>query len=399
MAIDCSWQKKIETILAQAGNRIDNVTGSISMPLYFSTAYRHEGLGKSTGYDYSRMTEPTRDVLEDVLAQMENGVKAFAVSSGMAAIQLVFSQLKSDDHIIVSDDLYGGSFRFFDLLANQYHLRFSKWDGQDYQEFDRLLADGGKAVWIETPSNPTMKVIDIQKTADHAHAASAQLFVDNTFYTPLIQQPLNEGADIVVHSATKYLSGHNDLLAGVVVCKTEEMAAVIGQNLITTGPNLAPFDSWLLLRSLKTLPLRLAKQEENAQDLVADFNQSELIDEVRYPGRGGMVSIYVNKSVHIDRFLGALKVISFAESLGGTETLVTVPAVQTHADMTPAEREKTGITENLLRVSCGIEASSDLILDFHQALAAAKDDNVAAANSVKEQVAETFGVEKELIHD
>ncbi|USS92522.1 PLP-dependent transferase [Fructobacillus americanaquae] len=395
MAIDCSWQKKIETILAQAGNRVDHVTGSISMPLYFSTAYRHEGLGKSTGYDYSRMTEPTRDVLENVLAQLENGAKAYAVSSGMAAIQLVFSQFKSDDHIIVSDDLYGGSFRFFDLLAKQYHLRFSKWDGQDYQELDRLLANDGQAVWIETPSNPTMKVIDIKKAADHAHAVSAQLLVDNTFYTPLIQQPLNQGADIVVHSATKYLSGHNDLLAGVVVCKTEETAAVIGQNLITTGPNLAPFDSWLLLRSLKTLPLRLAKQEDNAQALVADFNQSKLIDEVRYPGRGGMVSIYVNQSVDIDRFLGALKVASFAESLGGTETLVTVPAVQTHADMTPAEREKTGITENLLRVSCGIEASADLILDFHQALTVAIDTDGGG----KEPAEDASGAEKELIHD
>lgn len=371
MATDCTWQKKIDTILAQAGNRVDNVTGSISMPLYFSTAYRHEGLGKSTGYDYSRMTEPTRDVLEDILAQMENGAKAFAVSSGMAAIQLVFSQFKTDDHIVVSDDLYGGSFRFFDLLKDHYHLRFSKWDGQDYQVLDRLLADDAKAVWIETPSNPTMKVIDIEKTADHAHQVGAQLLVDNTFYTPLIQQPLNLGADIVVHSATKYLSGHNDILAGVVICKTEETAAVIGKNLITIGPNLAPFDSWLLLRSLKTLPLRLKKQEENAQTLVEHFKQSAFVSDVRYPGRGGMVSIYVDKAVNIDKFLSALEVASFAESLGGTETLVTVPAVQTHADLSEEERQKTGITAELLRISCGIENSEDLLRDFNQAFAKA----------------------------
>ncbi|GAO99806.1 aminotransferase class I/II-fold pyridoxal phosphate-dependent enzyme [Fructobacillus ficulneus] len=381
MASECSWQRKIETILAQAGNRVDQVTGSISMPLYFSTAYRHEGLGQSTGYDYSRMTEPTRAVLEDVLAQMENGVKAFAVSSGMAAIQLAFSQFKSGDHIIISDDLYGGSFRYFDLLADQYHLRFSKWDGQDYDALDALLADDGQAVWLETPSNPTMKVIDIEKTADHAHQYDAQVLVDNTFYTPLIQQPLNLGADIVVHSATKYLSGHNDILAGVVICKTEETAEVLGKNLITTGPNLGPFDSWLLLRSLKTLPLRLARQEENAQRLVAELTKSPAIEKVLYPGRGGMISVYVQDDVSVDLFLQHLEVISFAESLGGTESLVTVPAVQTHADMSEEERAKTGITANLLRISCGIEDASDLIRDLNQALAAASQPT------------------KELIHD
>ncbi|UQS85914.1 PLP-dependent transferase (plasmid) [Nicoliella spurrieriana] len=373
MSSDCKWQKKIDTILAQAGNRVDNVTGAISMPLYFSTAYRHEGLGKSTGYDYSRMTEPTRDVLEDVLAQLENGCKAFAVSSGMAAIQLVFTQFNTNDHIVVSDDLYGGSFRFFDLLEQHYHLRFSKWDGKDYAELDRLLADDAKAVWIETPSNPTMKVIDIDATAKHAHQVDAQLIVDNTFFTPLIQQPLNHGADIVVHSATKYLSGHNDLLAGVVICKDEATATEIGNNLITIGSNLAPFDSWLLIRSLKTLPLRLRKQEANAQAIVAALQKSDLVDSVRYPGRGGMVSVYVKDAVNVDQFLQHLQVISFAESLGGTESLVTVPAIQTHANLSEAERQRAGITNNLLRISCGIEDSDDLLRDLKQSLLAASD--------------------------
>ncbi|MHA8111503.1 aminotransferase class V-fold PLP-dependent enzyme [Lactobacillaceae bacterium Melli_B4] len=368
MCSHCTWQKKIDTILAQAGNRVDNVTGSISMPLYFSTAYRHRGLGESTGYDYSRMTEPTRDVLEDVLAQMENGCKAYAVSSGMAAIQLVFTQFKTGDHIVVSDDLYGGSFRFFDLLTEHYHLRFSKWDGQDYDELDSLLSNDAKAVWLETPSNPTMKVIDIESVAEHAHQFEAQLIVDNTFYTPLIQQPLNQGADIVVHSATKYLSGHNDLLAGVVICKNEDTAKVIGDNLITTGPNLAPFDSWLLLRSLKTLPLRLKKQEANARAIVNALATSNVVESIKYPGRGGMISIYVTSDVNIDKFLQSLQVVSFAESLGGTESLVTVPAVQTHANLSAEERVATGITDNLLRISCGIEDSADLIHDFNQAL-------------------------------
>ncbi|MGX4644489.1 aminotransferase class V-fold PLP-dependent enzyme [Holzapfeliella sp. JNUCC 80] len=375
MESHCTWKKKIDTILAQAGNRKDNVTGSISMPLYFSTAYRHNGLGESTGYDYSRMNQPTRKVLEEVLSQLENGVRAFGLSSGMAAIQLVFTQFKSGDHIIVSDDLYGGSFRFFDLLTEQYGLSFSKWDGQDYSELENLLSQNTRAVWIETPSNPMMKVIDIKKTAQYTHQYQAQLIVDNTFYTPLIQQVLEEGADIAVHSATKYLSGHNDILAGAVICKHSRTAEILERNLITIGSTISPFDSWLLLRSLKTLPIRLAKQQENAQKLVAYFEKSDAIQQVLYPGKGGMISLYVSDQIEIDCLLKELEVVSFAESLGGTESLVTVPAVQTHADLSEEQRQQTGITENLIRVSCGLEDSQDLIKDFKQALAKAYQES------------------------
>lgn len=375
MESHCTWKKKIDTILAQAGNRKDNVTGAISMPLYFSTAYRHNGLGESTGYDYSRMNQPTRKVLEEVLAQLENGVRAFGLSSGMAAIQLVFTQFKSGDHIIVSDDLYGGSFRFFDLLTEQYGLSFSKWDGQDYGELENLLSQNIRAVWIETPSNPMMKVIDIKKTAQYTHQYQAQLIVDNTFYTPLIQQVLEEGADIAVHSATKYLSGHNDILAGAVICKDSRTAEILERNLITIGSTISPFDSWLLLRSLKTLPIRLAKQQENAQKLVAYFEKSDAIQQVLYPGKGGMISLYVSNQIELDCLLKELEVVSFAESLGGTESLVTVPAVQTHADLSEEQRQQTGITENLLRVSCGLEDSQDLIKDFKQALAKAYQES------------------------
>ncbi|MEJ6347863.1 aminotransferase class I/II-fold pyridoxal phosphate-dependent enzyme [Holzapfeliella sp. He02] len=374
MESHCTWKKKIDTILAQAGNRQDNVTGAISMPLYFSTAYRHHGLGESTGYDYSRMNQPTRQVLEEVLAKLENGVRAFGLSSGMAAIQLVFTQFKSGDHIVVSDDLYGGSFRFFDLLSQQYGIEFSQWNGQDFDQFAQLLTEKTKAVWIETPSNPMMKVIDIEKTAELTHQNQAQLIVDNTFYTPLIQQVLDEGADIAVHSATKYLSGHNDILAGAVICKDEQTAEVLDKNLITIGSNISPFDSWLLLRSLKTLPIRLKKQQENAQQLVSLFKQSKAVTNVLYPGKGGMISLYTAKNIKIDTFLKKLEVVSFAESLGGTETLVTVPAVQTHADLSEQQRQKTGITENLLRISCGLEDSDDLIKDFKQAFKKAESE-------------------------
>lgn len=367
MCSDCSFLK-IDTILAQAGNRVDQETGSISMPLYFSTAFRHQGLGQSTGYDYSRMNEPTRKELERNLAIMEHGKHAFAVSSGMAAIQLVFTQFKADDHIIVSDDLYGGSYRFFDLLENNYHLKFSKWNGKDYHQLKELLKkDHTKAVWIETPSNPLMKEIDIQQTAQLVHEINAQLIVDNTFYTPLIQQPLRLGSDVVVHSATKYMSGHNDLLSGVVVCKDENISEILDYNLITIGSNLAPFDSWLLIRSLKTLPLRLDKQQHNAKKIVDNLNQQELIKEVLYPGKGGMISAYCSSQVDIDKFLQSLKVFSFAESLGGTESLITVPSIQTHANLSEQERNEAGITDNLIRISCGVENEADLIHDFNQA--------------------------------
>lgn len=369
----------IETILAQAGNRTDDAkTGAVSTPLYFSTAYRHAGLGESTGYDYSRETNPTRDALQQTLATLENGVAAFALSSGMAAIQLVFSQFKTGDEIVVSDDLYGGSFRFFDLLTDHYGLQFHLWDGQDFDALDELTAKAQtKAIWLETPSNPTMKIIDIHRTAAVAHPHNVQVIADNTFYTPLLQQPLNEGADIVVHSATKYLSGHNDILAGAVICKHTADAEWLERNLTTTGATLDPFDCWLLLRSLKTLPLRLAQHERNAQAIVAALEDNDAVDQVLYPGHGGMISFYVHDDAWVNTILQHLSVISFAESLGGVESLITVPAVQTHADLSEAQREAKHITPNLLRLSVGIENSDDLIADLTQAIdVAATKENV-----------------------
>lgn len=362
----------IETLLAQAGNRTDDEkTGAISAPIYLSTAYRHAGLGQSTGFDYPREAQPTRCILEKVLAKMEDGVAAYALSSGMAAIQLVFTLFNSGDKIIISDDLYGGSYRFFDLLHDHYHLEFDVWNGQDQAQLADLIDDQTVALWLETPSNPTMKVIDLQATATTAHAHGIKLIVDNTFYTPLIQKPLDLGADIVVHSATKYLAGHNDILAGAVVAKHAEDAKVLEFNLVTTGAVLDPFDAWLLLRSLKTLPLRLKQHEANAQTLVKVLQANPHVDRVLYPGRGGMISFYLAAGTDVDHFLQALKIISFAESLGGVESLVTVPAVQTHADLSEAERQEKGITANLLRLSTGIENVADLQADLEQALAAA----------------------------
>ncbi|MFB9770334.1 PLP-dependent transferase [Lactiplantibacillus modestisalitolerans] len=362
----------VETRLAQAGNRTDDEkTGAISAPIYLSTAYRHAGLGQSTGFDYPREAQPTRCILEATLAELEHGTAAYALSSGMAAIQLVFTLFHSGERIIVSDDLYGGSYRFFDLLHDHYQLNFSVWDGQDQQALADLIDAHTVALWLETPSNPTMKVIDIAATAETTRAHHIKLIVDNTFYTPLIQKPLDLGADIVVHSATKYLAGHNDILAGAVVAKNPEDAKQLEFNLVTTGAVLDPFDAWLLLRSLKTLPLRLHQQEANAQALVKALTADKHVERVLYPGRGGMISFYLAKGTEVDAFLRALQVISFAESLGGVESLVTVPAVQTHADLSAAARQAKGITANLVRLSTGIENVADLQADLTQALIAA----------------------------
>ncbi|MQM77168.1 trans-sulfuration enzyme family protein [Lentilactobacillus buchneri] len=367
----------IDTLLAQAGNR-DNHDQyhSVSTPIYLTSNFRHRDLGDAETFDphkqysYSRLSTPTRSVLQKTLADLEGGANAFAVSSGMAAIQLVFSLFKSGDEIITSDDLYGGSFRYFDYLADHYGVKFSKWNGKDYEKLSDLVTAKTKAVWLETPSNPTMKIIDIQKVADLIHAANqnALVCVDNTFLTPVYQQPLREGADIVVHSATKYLSGHNDMLAGCVIAKSEEIASELEFNFNTTGVTLDPFDSWLLLRSLKTLAVRMERHTSNAKYVAACLKKLPQVQKVLYPGVGGMISFYLQNMDQVDRLFKHLKIISFAESLGGVESLLTIPSLQTHSDMAKEDRLKLGITDELLRLSTGLENPKDLANDLTQAL-------------------------------
>ncbi|AEB72919.1 PLP-dependent aspartate aminotransferase family protein [Lentilactobacillus buchneri] len=367
----------IDTLLAQAGNR-DNHDQyhSVSTPIYLTSNFRHRDLEDAETFDphkqysYSRLSTPTRSVLQKTLADLEGGANAFAVSSGMAAIQLVFSLFKSGDEIITSDDLYGGSFRYFDYLADHYGVKFSKWNGKDYEKLSDLVTAKTKAVWLETPSNPTMKIIDIQKVADLIHAANqnALVCVDNTFLTPVYQQPLREGADIVVHSATKYLSGHNDMLAGCVIAKSEEIASELEFNFNTTGVTLDPFDSWLLLRSLKTLAVRMERHTSNAKYVAACLKKLPQVQKVLYPGVGGMISFYLQNMDQVDRLFKRLKIISFAESLGGVESLLTIPSLQTHSDMAKEDRLKLGITDELLRLSTGLENPKDLANDLTQAL-------------------------------
>ncbi|MBO0440459.1 PLP-dependent transferase [Candidatus Enterococcus ikei] len=360
-----SGKIQTDTFLAQIGNHQNPVTGSINTPIYFSTTYEHPTLGESTGYDYTRTKNPTREIVESALATLENGAVGLATSSGMSAVQLVISQFPVGSQIVASRDLYGGSYRYFKELEKQGMYQFIYVD--DEAGFEKEITDQTAAVFIETPTNPLMREISIEHIAVFAKKYQAQVIVDNTFYTPLIQRPLDLGADVVVHSATKYLGGHNDLLAGAVIARSKEVGEQLAYSLNTTGAVLSPFDSWLLIRGMKTLSLRMERHEKNAQAVAEYLNNNEQVKEVFYPGRGGMLSFKLKKQASIKEFLRNLSIFTFAESLGGVESLITYPTTQTHADIPEALRESYGLTSDLLRISTGIEASEDLIADLKQA--------------------------------
>lgn len=356
----------IETILAQLGNKTDPTTGAISAPIHLSATYAHPGLGASTGYDYTRTKNPTRAVLEEGLAELEKGTHAVATSSGMSAIQLAFQLFEPGAKILACRDLYGGSYRYFDELEKHGYLKFVYYNTEE--EFDNLINETFDGVFVESPTNPLMEVYDIEAIAKKSKEAGAILIVDNTLLTPLRQRPLELGAQIVVHSGTKFLTGHNDILAGVVVTNEEEL----GERLLwlsnTTGPTLSPFDSWLFIRSLKTLPLRFNQQEQNAKEIVTFLEKHPKVGKVLYAGEGAMISFYLESESQVGPLLESLNIITYAESLGGVETLMTYPTTQTHADIPKELRESYGLTPNLLRIAVGIEDSRDLIDDLNQAL-------------------------------
>ncbi|MTD41601.1 aminotransferase class I/II-fold pyridoxal phosphate-dependent enzyme [Erwinia sp. CPCC 100877] len=354
-----------DTFLAQIGNHRNPVTGSINTPLYFSTTYEHPTLGESTGYDYTRTKNPTREVLEEALAELEHGAVGLATSSGMSALQLIFSQFPAGSHIVAYRDLYGGSYRYFDELEKLGMYQFSY--AATEADFAKLVSAETAAVFIETPTNPLMTEVSIETIVALTKKNQVQLIVDNTFYTPLIQRPLDLGADVVLHSATKYLGGHNDLLAGAVIAKDQVVGEKLAYQLNTTGAVLAPFDCWLLIRGLKTLSLRMDRHETNARTVVEYLKGNPFVKEVLYPGRGGMLSFKMHDKSLIKEFLRHLKIFTFAESLGGVESLITYPTTQTHADIPEALREAYGLTPDLLRISTGIEAQTDLVADLKQA--------------------------------
>ncbi|GEN83856.1 cystathionine gamma-synthase [Sporosarcina luteola] len=362
--------QSINTKLVQLGNQSDPKTGAVNPPIYLSTAYKHDGLGLSTGYDYTRTKNPTRTILEDGIANLENGDHGFACSSGMAAIQLVLSLFKSGDELIASDDIYGGTYRLFDQYAEMYGITTSYTSFQNVEETEQLITKYTKAIFIETPTNPLMVEVDIEQYAKLAKKHGLLLIVDNTFLTPYYQRPIELGADIVIHSATKYIGGHNDVLAGLVVAKGEKLCSLLGENHNAIGATLSPFDSWLVVRGLKTLHVRMKQHDANAKELVTYLEKEPLVADVLYAGKGGMVSFRLRESDWVGPFLENLRLITFAESLGGVESFITYPTTQTHADIPEEEREKRGVDQRLLRFSVGLEEAEDLIADLKQALTA-----------------------------
>ncbi|KIY23325.1 MULTISPECIES: methionine biosynthesis PLP-dependent protein [Mesobacillus] len=358
---------KIDTKLAQLGNRSESATGAVNPPIYLTTAYRHEGIGQSSGYDYVRTGNPTREILEKAIADLEEGDRGFACSSGMAAIWTVLSLFKSGDEWIVSKDLYGGTYRLLEQGFKKWGLHSTYADMSNLLEIKAAINPNTKALFVETPTNPLMEQADIESIAQIANEYGILLIVDNTFYTPLLQKPLTLGADIVIHSATKYLGGHNDVLAGLIVARGKEICESLFLHHNGGGAVLSPFDSWLLLRGMKTLSLRMERHEQNAKKLVDFLKKHESVKDVFYPGRGGMISFRVQSPAIVDPFLKSLSIITFAESLGGVESFITYPATQTHADIPPEIREQTGVCERLLRFSVGIEDYRDLLDDLQAA--------------------------------
>lgn len=382
---------KIESKLAQIGSQSEPVTGAVSFPVVHSTAYRHPRLGQSTGFDYTRTKNPTRAVLEEAIAELEKGDGGFACSSGMAALQTIFALFAQGDHLIVSLDLYGGTYRLLEQIMTRFGVTATYVDTDDIQALDRAYREGStKAVLIETPTNPLMMITDIAKISAWAKETSLLTIVDNTLLTPFFQRPLELGADIAIHSATKYLGGHNDVLAGLIVTKGKKLSEEMFFLHNSIGAVLGPQDSWLLMRGMKTLALRMERHEYNAVRVAQYLQQHSLVTEVFYPGLGshpshvvqsrqssgntGILSFKVKDSRLVEPILRYIKLIAFAESLGGVESLMTYPAVQKHADIPQEIRDQVGVDDRLLRFSVGIEHVEDLIADLDQALAKAGEE-------------------------
>lgn len=376
---------KLSSRFVHIGLCTDDKTGAISTPIYQTATFRHPALGQSTGFDYTRTNNPTRKVLEEGVAALEEGAGAFAFGSGMAAITAVLMLYASGDHLVVVADCYGGTYRVLDKIFARFGLTTTFVDCSDTNEIAAALTPATKAVIVETPTNPLMKIADIRAIAALAKPRGIHTIVDNTFLTPYFQRPLALGADIVVHSATKYLAGHNDLLCGLVIAREAALAEKIGFIQNSTGGILSPADCWLLIRGIKTLALRMERHNDNARIVAEWLTRHPRVRKVYYPGlpghpgkgvhefqatgHGGMLSFAVDDPALVPQVLSKVRLIKFAESLGGVESLITFPAVQTHADMPAAIRESLGIDDKLLRLSVGIEDVGDIIEDLQQALA------------------------------
>lgn len=374
-----------DSIAVRGYEGIDARTGSISYPLYQSATFAHPAWGQSTGYCYSRCGNPTRLELENTIALLEGGKKAMAFSSGMAAITTLLKLLRAGDHVLVSDDLYGGTYRLFSNIYTQYGLEFDYVDLTDPDALAASFKPNTRLVFLETPTNPTMKVADVAAVGEAAHAHGAVFAVDNTFLTMYFQKPFELGADVVIYSGTKYLCGHNDVLSGFLILRDNTLLEPLFNATMSEGNQLDPFDSWLMLRSLKTLGVRLRQQERSAKRIAEALKVNPHVTDVFYVGDpdhpnyelskrqttgfGAMISFKTDTHERALAVLERTKLILFAESLGGTESLVTYPLVQTHGSIPKPMLDKLGIDDCLLRLSVGIEDIDDLLADLEQALA------------------------------
>ncbi len=373
------------TRAVHAGQPPDPTTGAVSVPIYQTSTYAMEELGKHKGFEYARVQNPTRTALEQNVAVLEGGVSGHAFASGMAAISAVLTLVKSGDHVIVSRNVYGGTYRLFTQILERYGLSFSWVDSTEAGNIEAAMTPETRLVFIETPTNPMMEVSDIAAAAAIAHSHDALLVVDNTFMSPYFQRPLGLGADIVMHSATKFLNGHSDALGGVLVAAGQKEAEWFAFVQKSAGAVLGPFDSFLVLRGIKTLAVRMERHEQSGRAVAAFLDAHGKVERVLYPGLaehpghelqkrqasgfGALISFDLGSHQAAKTFLDRLRVMTLAESLGGVETLISQPATMTHASVPAERRAQLGITEGLVRVSVGLEDAADLIADLEQALA------------------------------
>ncbi|HET6872599.1 MAG TPA: bifunctional cystathionine gamma-lyase/homocysteine desulfhydrase [Sporolactobacillaceae bacterium] len=375
---------KKRTKMIHAGIPGDEHTGAVTFPIYQTSTYKQEAIGQHKGYEYSRTGNPTRNALEKLIADLENGVAGFAFGSGMAAITSVMMLLNQGDHVVLTDDVYGGTYRVMTKVLDRFGLTATFVDSSDPAKVKEAIQENTKAIYVETPTNPLLKITDLKKMAQIAREHQLLLIVDNTFNTPYWQNPLDLGADIVLHSATKYISGHSDVVAGLVVVNSEALAEKVHFIQNSVGGILGPQDSFLLIRGIRTLGLRMEAHEANAHKLAAFLTSHPKVKNVFYPGLndhpghdvaseqasgfGGMISFDVGSAENADRLLAKTHYFTLAESLGAVESLISVPARMTHASIPAERRAELGITEGLVRISVGVEDADDLIEDLKQAL-------------------------------
>jgi cystathionine beta-lyase/cystathionine gamma-synthase len=366
-----------------AGQRPEPLAGAIMTPVYLTSTYVQEGLGENKGYEYARGKNPTREALERNVAALEGGRHGFAFSSGMGCLDSIMKLFRSGDHIVCGENVYGGSFRLFDRLLQNFGLRFSYVDARDPQRIADAMTPETRMVFVETPTNPLMRITDLRASAEIAHRGDALLLVDNTFASPFFQRPFDFGADIVYHSTTKYLNGHSDMVGGIAVLNDDDLATRLQFILNSAGAVPGPFDSWLALRGTKTLHLRMPRHDENGRAIAAWLAQRMGAERVIYPGLashpqhelakaqmsgfGGMISVELDTKERAAQVLGRCRLFSLAESLGGVESLISHPASMTHASVPIERRQELGITEGLVRLSCGVEDVGDLLSDLEYA--------------------------------